>query len=204
MKALSIKSGHMLQGLRYICNDAGPLPQCKAGLGRPKKKKHNHTRCSMDILCGSRNKDILPYLQVFSLCVWKTGSPIPACGGLRKSSEAGRSTADHVEYKSLAWTAGGNTEARERERGRGEEWKRVRYSTSESAAAWRTFRHGNKHPSLPPPPFLCPSLPPPSLLQNPLELLWATSVMSAADAHTPVSHSQNSEGRWHTSQSRSA
>lgn len=113
----------------------------------------------MNIPCGSRNRDILPYLQVSSLCIWKTGSPIPACGGPRKSSESGSSTADCAECKSLAWTAGGNTERRER--GRGEEWKGVRYSTSESAAAWRTFRHGNKYPSPPSFPFAVPpSLPP--------------------------------------------
>lgn len=151
--------------------------------------------CSRNIMCVAGNKDILPYLPVSFLCACKTGSPIPACGGPRKRSEAGRSTADRTAYKSLAWMAGGNTEHRESRRG--EEWKGVRYSTSESAAAWRTFCHGNKYPTLLP-PFLCPSLPPLPLLQNPLELPWAKSVMSAADAHTPVSTPKykNGAGRW--------
>lgn len=144
-------------------------------------------------------KVFTPYLQESSLCVWETRSPIPVCGGWRKSSEAERSTANHAVYKSPVWMAGSSTD--EKEKGEEEEWKGVRYSTSESAAAWGTFRHGNKYPSHPPFVSLFHTHPPPSSLsplQNALWLPWATLVMSGADAHTPLSTPDytNRARRW--------
>lgn len=159
-----------------------------------------------------------PYLQESSLCVWKTRSPNPACGGWRKSSEAERSTANHAVYKSLVWMAGSNTD--EKERGEEEEWKGVRYSTSESAAAWRTFCHGNKYPS---PPFvsLLHTLPPSSslsLLQNALlaplshisdvsgwcpfpRLIIQTGLGGGEELAIPSAHNTwtHKQGCWHTS-----
>lgn len=53
-------------------------------------------------LCETTKGDSLPYLPVSALGVGRTGSPIPACGGPRKRSEAGRSRADCAAYKSVA------------------------------------------------------------------------------------------------------
>lgn len=68
--------------------------------------------------------------------------------------------------------------------GEEEEWKGVRYSTSESAAAWRTFCHGNKYPSHPPSVSLFPTRPPLSLRVSvaectsaPLSDMWCQWLM---------------------------
>lgn len=148
------------QGKGFICSDAEPLSHCWAGTRRNK----NYTHCSINIM-GWRNhiKDILPYLLVSSLCVWSTRSPIPACGGPRKRSEAGRSTAACVACKSLAWMAGGHTEARERERRRMEkgalQHKRIS-SCLKNLSPWQQI------PLLPPSPVYAPPSPSVSVAES--------------------------------------
>lgn len=144
-----------------------------------------------------RTKVFPPYLQESSPCVWKTRSPIPVCGGWHKSSEAERSTANHAVYKSLVWMAGRNTD--EKKRGGGGRMERGALQHKRISSCLKDLSPWQQIPLPPSLHFLAP-LPPASLslLQNSLRLPWATSVMSVAAAHTPVSTPDytNRARRW--------
>lgn len=77
-----------------------------------------HSTYCVEAKQRSEMKNNQLYLLVSSLCAQMIARPIPACGGRHRRSEAGRSRDARAANKPLAWTAGGNTERKEKN-GRG-------------------------------------------------------------------------------------
>lgn len=119
-KANSICFGALVP-LSWCRTTASALGWVRESEKKKRKKTHLHPHTALRTFCvpgynRSHKWNKILYLPVSSLCVWMIESPIPACGEPRKTSEAGRSRAGRVAHKSLAWTAGGNTEERGRRR----------------------------------------------------------------------------------------